>query len=82
MSQNALTEGERLVKLETELEHFNVTLTRLDKGLRAHMKKEEEDRQALDKQLRRIQYMLVFVVGASLGPEYIPKFFSILVGIV
>ena len=70
------------MKLETELGHFNTTLTRLDKGLRAHMEKEERDRLALDKQLRKIQYMLVFVAGASLGPEYIPRLFALMVGIV
>jgi glucose-6-phosphate isomerase len=81
MSEQPLTEGERLVKLETQVDHLGQNLDRLNKSLKLHMEKEERDRRDLDKKLNLQTYIMIGIAGSYLGPEYVPKLIGLVFGV-
>ena len=81
MNQEALEQESRMTKVETELVHCSSELTRLSSALRQHMRKEEEDRRALDKKLNTQTIILVILGFSALGgniKEVLPLILSAL----
>jgi len=68
----------KVTRLETQMEHVNEGLKRLDAALRAHMTKEEVDRRELDRKLNTQTAIIVAIGAAVLGQDALPMLLGLL----